>query len=262
MTLEKATHEKNYSEKELLQLYKRFDFSLSQLLDANNLYNKLPNFQARAILYQRLLLSDDPINKVNLAMKMKSLFRKDKIENAFVIELSNILKDINFDDISSSQTTFYEKNIINEKKIQNTYNINNKIIHQSKLLDYFAKGYSIDKANKETNDILKKVKANKKYIFSNKDKIMLDSLIYDGVDIQKKYANLYERNPNIPTDLQVYINNEDVGMILLRLVEIIGEDNLEDLGTETLYFITTTLNEINLDKLRNNILIKILPLKV
>ena len=262
MTLEKATHEKNYSEKELLQLYKRFDFSLSQLLDAENLYNKLPNFQARAILYQRLLLSDDPINKVNLAMKMKSLFRKDKIENAFVIELSNILKDINFDDISSSQTTFYEKNIINEKKIQNTYNINNKIIHQSKLLDYFAKGYSIDKANKETNDILKKVKANKKYIFSNKDKIMLDSLIYDGVDIQKKYANLYERNPNIPTDLQVYINNEDVGMILLRLVEIIGEDNLEDLGTETLYFITTTLNEINLDKLRNNILIKTLPLKV
>ena len=262
MTLEKATHEKNYSEKELLQLYKRFDFSLSQLLDAENLYNKLPNFQARAILYQRLLLSDDPINKVNLAMKMKSLFKKDKIENAFVIELSNILKDINFDDISSSQTTFYEKNIINEKKIQNTYNINNKIIHQSKLLDYFAKGYSIDKANKETNDILKKVKANKKYIFSNKDKIMLDSLIYDGVDIQKKYANLYERNPNIPTDLQVYINNEDVGMILLRLVEIIGEDNLEDLGTETLYFITTTLNEINLDKLRNNILIKTLPLKV
>ena len=91
---------------------------------------------------------------------------------------------------------------------------------------------------------------------------MLDSLIYDGVDIQKKYENLYEKNPNIPTDLQVYINNEDVGMILLRLVEIIGEDNIEDLGTETLYFITTTLNEINLDKLRNNILIKTLPLKV
>ncbi len=262
ITLEKATHEKNYSEKELLQLYKRFEFSLSQLLDANNLYNKLPNFQARAILYQRLLLTDEPINKVNLAMKMKSLFKKDNIENAFVIELSNILKEIEFDDISSSQTTFYEKNIISEKKIRKTYNINNKIIHQSKLIDYFVKDYSIDKATKDTNDILKKVKANKNYIFSNKDKIMLDSLIYDGVDIKKKYANLYERNPNIPTDLQVYINNEDVGMILLRLVEIIGEDNIEDLGTETLYFITTTLNEINLDKLRNDILIKILPLKV
>ena len=109
MTLEKATHEENYSEKELLQLYKRFDFSLSQLLDADNLYNKLPNFQARAILYQRLLLSDDPINKVNLAMKMKSLFRKDNIENAFVTELSNILKDINFDNISQVKKHFMKK---------------------------------------------------------------------------------------------------------------------------------------------------------
>ena len=48
-------------------------------------------------------------------MKMKSLFKKDNIENAFVIELSNILKEIEFDDISSSQTTFYENNIISEK---------------------------------------------------------------------------------------------------------------------------------------------------
>ena len=51
-------------------------------------------------------------------------------------------------------------------------------------------------------------------------------------------------------------------IIKYGIEEIIGEDNLEDLGTETLYFITTTLNEINLDKLRNNILIKVLPLKV
>ena len=51
-------------------------------------------------------------------------------------------------------------------------------------------------------------------------------------------------------------------MILLRLVEIIGEDNIEDLGSETQYFVITVLNEINLDKIRNEILLKILPLKV
>ena len=262
VTLEKATHEKNYTEKELLNLYRRFDFSLIQLLDAADLYTQLPNYKARALLYQRLLLSDDPINKIDLAMKMKKLFEKDKIENAFTEELSNILKNIDFGEIAPDQTTFYEKNIKYEKKKRETYIVNNKIIHQSKLLGYFVRGYSIDKATKETNDILKKVKANKKYVFTNKDKIILDSLIYDGVNIEKKYDNLYERNPNIPTDLQVYINNEDVGMILLRLVEIIGEDNIEDLGTETLYFITTTLNEINLDKIRNNILVKTLPQNV
>ena len=99
-------------------------------------------------------------------------------------------------------------------------------------------------------------------MFSNKDKIILDSIRYDGVKLKKKYLNLYDQNPNIPTDLQVLINNDDIGMILLRLVEIIGEDKIENLGTESLYFITTVLNEIDLDKLRNEILLKTLPLKI
>ena len=51
-------------------------------------------------------------------------------------------------------------------------------------------------------------------------------------------------------------------MVLLRLVEIIGEDNLDDLGTETLNFIVSTLNVIDMDNLRNRILLKVLPLKV
>ena len=101
--------------------------------------------------------------------------------------------------------------------------------------------------------MLKKIKADKKYVISNKDKILLDSLSYDGIQIQKKYKNIYSQNPNIPTDLQVLINNNDIGMILLRLSEIIGEDSIEALGTETLYFITSVLNQINLDKIRNKI---------
>ena len=99
-------------------------------------------------------------------------------------------------------------------------------------------------------------------MFSTKDKMLLDSIRYDGALIKKKYENLYSRNPNIPTDLQVLVNNDDIGMILLRLVEIIGEDNIEDLGSETQYFVITVLNEINLDKIRNEIILKILPLKV
>ena len=51
-------------------------------------------------------------------------------------------------------------------------------------------------------------------------------------------------------------------MVLLRLVEIIGEDDLESLGPDTLYFITTILNQLNLDTIRNKILLKVLPLKI
>ena len=67
---------------------------------------------------------------------------------------------------------------------------------------------------------------------------------------------------NIPTDIQLLLNNNEVGMVLLRLVEIIGEDDLENLDSDTLYFMSTILNQLNLDSIRNKILLKVLPLKI
>ena len=66
----------------------------------------------------------------------------------------------------------------------------------------------------------------------------------------------------IPTDLQMLLNNNEVAMILLRLVEIIGEDDLESLDADTLYFMTSILNVLNLDLIRNKLLLKVLPLKI
>ena len=51
-------------------------------------------------------------------------------------------------------------------------------------------------------------------------------------------------------------------MVLLRLVEIIGADNLENLDPDTLYFISTILNDLDLDSIRNKVLLKVLPLKI
>ena len=58
------------------------------------------------------------------------------------------------------------------------------------------------------------------------------------------------------------INDGEMAMILLRLVEIIGEDDLNNLGSESLYFILSTLNKLNIDKIRNSIILKTFPLKV
>ena len=51
-------------------------------------------------------------------------------------------------------------------------------------------------------------------------------------------------------------------MVLLRVIEIIGEDDLENLDADTLYFITSILNKLNLDSIRNKLLLKVLPLKI
>ena len=222
----------------------------------------MSNHKGRALLYQRILLTYDIDEKLKLLKKLKKNMKDDEINNAFYLELSKILKEIKIEDIPSDHTTFYEKNVINDMDLSNNIKFNNKILHQSKLLNYFIKDLNNEKISKDTNEILKKIKSNKKYIFSRKDKILLDSLRYDGINIQKKFDNLYEKDPNIPTDLQVLINNNNIGMILLRLVEIIGEDQIDNLGTETLYFIVTVLNETDLDNLRNKIIIKTLPNRV
>ena len=78
-----------------------------------------------------------------------------------------------------------------------------------------------------------------------------------------KYDNLYEVNETeIPTDIQVMINNDEKGAALLRIVEVIGQDDLEKMDEDTLYFIITTLNRLDIDLIRNRILLKVLPLKV
>ena len=141
--------------------------------------------------------------------------------------------------------------------------INNKIIHQSKLLNYFRKNIDQKTIEKDLNDILKKIKKDKKYYISTKDKIILESLRSDGVIPQKKYKNIYKiEESNMPNDIQDYIENNNMGMALLRIVEIIGQDKIEDIGPETLYFIISTLNQLNIDPIRNKILLKVLPLKV
>ena len=53
--IEKATHDKNYSETNLFEIYKRFQFSLDQLLNASEAYKSLSNVEAKALLYQKIL---------------------------------------------------------------------------------------------------------------------------------------------------------------------------------------------------------------
>ena len=130
-------------------------------------------------------------------------------------------------------------------------------------MNYFKEDANPKNIEKDLENLLKKIKKDKKYFFSIKDIILLESLIADGVQIPKKYNNIYEViDPNIPDNIQILINQEETGLFLLRLVQIIGEDKITDIDPETLYFITTCLNKLDIDQLRNQILLKVLPLKV
>ena len=64
--IEKATHQQNYKEKDLLNLYKRFQFGIDQLLNAKDSYKLLPSYEGRALIYQKLLLTSDIEEKLFL----------------------------------------------------------------------------------------------------------------------------------------------------------------------------------------------------
>ena len=175
-TIEKATHEKNYTEKELYNLYKRFQFNINQLLNVKESSKLLSNVEARALIYQGILITTETQKKLELINALKNSFINESIGNAFDQEMKIFLKEIDVDEIPSNYTTFYEK-YINEKKLTlKNIKINNKILHQSKLINYFKGGTSSKNINKDLNNLLKKIKKDKKYFFSIKDVILVESL--------------------------------------------------------------------------------------
>ena len=261
--IEKAVHNKNYSEKELFEIYKRFQFNINQLLNVKETYKSLSNIEARALIYQRILLESEMIEKLKLLKILKTSFKKDNLNNAFDIQLKKFLKEMDPLEIPDNLTSFYYTNIQIDKNYSDKIKYNNDIMYQSELIDYFNGDYAKSKIEKDVDNFLKKIRKNKKYSFSKKDIIFLESLKSDGIKISNKFDDLYVINDSeIPTDIQVMINNNEIGAAMLRIVEVIGSDRLERMDEDTIYFIVSTLNQLNIDFIRNQILLKVLPLKV
>ena len=261
--IEYATHNKNYLEDDLFQIYKRFQFTIDQFLNVKTVFKSLANIESRALLYQSVLLESDINKKIELMKLLKEAFIKDKIGNAFEEKLKDLLQDIELDQISSKHTSFYLENINTDEKKQTKIKYNDDLLHQSKLIKYFIGEYNQTKIEKDLNNFLKKIKKDKKYSISKKDIILIESLKSDGIKIDKKYDNLYKiLDSEMPTDIQVMVNNNESASTILRIIEVIGQDELSTLDEDTLFFIISALNQLNIDSIRNKILLKVLPLKV
>ena len=262
-TIEKATHDKNYSEEDLFEFYKRFQFSLNQLLNTKESHKSLSSIEGRALVYQRVLLTEEPKLKLELMRILKKLFKDDGIGDAFDLELEKFLIQIKYEDVPSNFTTFYDNYRKNEENVDSKIKFNNKILHQSKLVSYFNGNYNKSKIEEELNKFLKKIKKDKKYFLSKKDIIFLEALRSDGVKISKKYDDLYKINKSeMPADIQSMIDNKEKGAALLRIIEVIGPEKIQDIDDDTVYFIMNTLNQLNVDLIRNKLLLKVLSLKV
>ena len=260
--IEKATHYKIYPEKDLFEHYKKFQFNIDQLLQVKKSLKSLSPIQSRALIYQRTLLTKEPKLKLQFSKLLKESFQKDEIDLAFDLELMNILSEIKKENVQTDFVSFFEnfskKNESEFKRI----NFNNKILHQSKWINYFRGDYSKTEIQEVVKKFLDKIKFSNDTL-SFKDIIFIESLKSDGIEIPSEYESLYLEKPfELDKNLQVLINEKEVGTLLLTLIEIIGKDKIENIDEKRLYSVLTALNEINADQIRNKILLKVLPLKV
>ena len=158
--IEKAVHNKNYSEKELFEIYKRFQFNINQLLNVKETYKSLSNIEARALIYQRILLESEMIEKLKLLKILKTSFKKDNLNNAFDIQLKKFLKEMDPLEIPDNLTSFYYTNIQIDKNYSDKIEYNNDIMHQSKLINYFNGDYAKSKIEKDVDTFLKRIRKN------------------------------------------------------------------------------------------------------
>ena len=262
LIIEKAANYKIFSEKDLFEYYKKFQFNIDQLLSATDTYKLLSPVEARALIYQRALLTSEPELKLKFLQLLKQLFEDNKIGLAFDIELNNFLNEIEVDNVPSDYLSFYNNYSKNQNSEFKKIEYNNNILHQSKWVNYFRGDYSKSEIQEDLKKFLDRI------IFSNetlstKDIIFIESLKSDGVEIPSEYDSLYSQKPyELDENLVELINANEVGTVLLSLIEIIGNDKIENIDEKRLYFISNTLNQINADLIRNKLLLKVLPLKV
>ncbi len=262
LTYEQAAAQNSFANDEIFKIYLKMYFNFYQLVNAQEIYKNLPNYKARALIYQSMLLSDSIEKKINLAFLLKDLFIMDKIFNVYAEELSNILKSIDPEKIPEHYVELIDQNL--NKSSTTKVKFDNDILHRSKVIKHFLdNNEKLSRTEKDFKSVYKKIKKNKKYFISIKDIVVLESLMADGISLPEDldYTSL-STQLTVPKNLRDLVSQNQVGLIMLKIVEIIGEDDIRDLDPETIYFLNRILNELNLKKIRNNILSEALPIRV
>ena len=261
--LEIAANNNQLDKKKIFEIYKQIPFKLNTLINAKNNFQTLNESDARALIYQKYLLSEANESKIEYLFLLEELFKKADLLNIYSKYLNERIEEIGIENLPKDYQEIAQARIISEEDIVlGKVKYNDKILHQSKILKYYVEGESKKKVQKDIDKILKKITKNKKYFISAKDLALVDALITDGFSLPSNFKyNELAKKFDVPTNLLQLIENDQKAFLALKIVEIIGEDEPYQLDPETIYFVTNLLNKMNLVTIRNKVLNSALPLR-
>ena len=261
--LEVAANNGQLDKNTIFEIYKQIPFDLNILINAKNSYQSLNESDARAIIYQKYLLSESIQTKIENLFLLEELFKKANLTNVYSKFLSDKLEEIGIENLPEDYREAAQVRIIsNEDLFLGKVKYNDKILHQSKILKYYVEGENKKKIQKDIDKIFKKITKNKKYFISAKDLALADALITDGFSLPSNFKyNELAKKFDVPNNLLKLIENDQKAFLAIKIVEIIGEDEPYQLDPETIYFVTNLLNKMNLFTIRNKVLNSALPLR-
>ena len=261
--LELAANKGQINKDIIFKIYQQVPYNLSELINAKDKYQNLQGIEARSLIYQKYLLSEDNESKMEYLFLLEELFKKENLQNIYSKFLSDKIQEIGIENISERYQEIAKSRIIRDEEFAlGRVKYNDKILHQSKILKYYFENENEKKVQKDIDKIFKKISKNRKYFYSAKDLALIDSLINDGFSLPSNfdYKNLAKKF-DIPKNLLKLIENNQNAFLALKIVEIIGEDEPNELDPETIYFITNLLNKMNLKQIRNLVFNTALPLR-
>src|SRR6056300_1755130 len=249
--LEDAANLNLYDYNLIFRLYKKIIFGIDDLLNPIENYSKYNPTKGKALLYQSILLSQDNEKKLIFIRELNRLYQKDN--------MSALGSKMFFQLTNKMSKKLITKEVLSEVEIKNagklsamnTGNINNKILHQSDLINLVA---ASTKQNKKLsnmlNDFDKQIKKNK-YTVSEKDVAFINLLennkvsipdtlkkhvIKDEIYIPNKIYNLLEKKENaqaILENLSLVKNlniNQDYNRnfhIIVKIFDRLGLENIK-----------------------------------
>ena len=126
----------------------------------------MPNIKGRALIYQKVLLESEKVKKLKLLKTLKSLFKKDGLDNAFDKELKKFLDEYDPTEIPDNLTSFYYTNIqiknnrikfngFDRSKAKEFWVITSDyLLSGGDRMDFFQKGTEIIRTNVLIRDAL------------------------------------------------------------------------------------------------------------
>ncbi len=260
--LEMAANKGQINPEIIFNIYKQVPFTLNNLINAQSVYLTLDETDARALIFQKYLLSEDLEKQLDYLFLLEELFKKSEIQKIYSKFLSDKLKLLDLKNIPKKYQEVVQNRIQSNLKIASLDKIkyDDKVLHQSKIIKFYLENENKKKIQKDIDKIFKKISKNRKYFYSAKDLALVETLIKDGfkVPANLNYSELSKKY-EVPKNLFQLVEKNESAFLALKIVEIIGEDEPYQLDPETIYFLTSLLNSMDLIQIRNKVLISALP---